>query len=442
MEGAAGALASRRRAESDRLLNEGLLTGTLLPLAVSAALLLMGSIMLWLALRPVTRLALAARRLAAGGEPVIPYVRRQDEAGAVARALLGYREAVASQRAITQHTPVGMLTLGLNLEVRNPNPALTHLFGYDYEDWKTNAARYVGMVTHPDDIAATGKLYQRLMAGESDHLKLEKRYVRKDGSIFWGSYTVTIVRDLEGRPAFYVGMIENVNDRKEKLARAAKAQRDLLPDTTLDVPGYDLAGLCRPTEEVGGDFYDWYQPDPRSLVLTLGDVMGKGMPAAILMATMRIALRSSDWLPSVSEVVDSVAESTERDLGKAESFMTLFHARLDLETGLVTYVDAGHGLLMVVGADGAVRPPHSHSPPLGVLAGQRYAQFSLTLRPGEALVVFSDGVLDVHPDVQETAGALLAGATSAQEMAERLATNPESTITDDVTVVVLRRQGR
>src|SRR2546423_6761824 len=155
----------------------------------------MGSIMLWLALRPVTRLALAARRLAGGGEPVIPYVRRQDEAGAVARALLGYREAVASQRAITQHTPVGMLTLSLKLKVRDPSPALTDLFGYDYEDWKTNAARMVGMVTHPDDIAATGNLYQRLIAGESDHLKLEKRYVRKDGSIFWGSYTVTMVRD-------------------------------------------------------------------------------------------------------------------------------------------------------------------------------------------------------------------------------------------------------
>src|SRR2546423_13222738 len=107
----------------------------------------MGSIMLWLALRPVTRLALAARRLAAGGEPVIPYVGRQDEAGAVARALLGYREAVAAQRAITPHTPGGMLTLTPELEGRDPSPALTGLFGYHYDDWKTHAARMVGKGT-------------------------------------------------------------------------------------------------------------------------------------------------------------------------------------------------------------------------------------------------------------------------------------------------------
>jgi serine phosphatase RsbU (regulator of sigma subunit) len=194
---------------------------------------------------------------------------------------------------------------------------------------------------------------------------------------------------------------------------------------------------------VGGDFYDWYQPDPGTLVLTLADVMGKGMPAAILMATMRIALRSSDWLPTVGEVVDLVAESTVRDLDKAESFTTLFHARLDLATGRVTYVDGGHGLLVVVGPDGAVRPPRSDSLPLGVMAGQCYTELSLSLRPGDALLVFSDGVLDVHPDLEQdlegTAAALLAGAETAQEMAERLATNPESRVMDDVTVVALRR---
>jgi serine phosphatase RsbU (regulator of sigma subunit) len=304
-------------------------------------------------------------------------------------------------------------------------------------------AAFISRVTHPDDRAPTRRLYKRLAAGESEYERIEKRYFRPDNSMFWGAYTMAMVRDVEGQPAFYVGMIEDITERKEKLARAAKAQRDLLPDAVPDLPGYDLAGLCRPTEEVGGDFYDWYQPDPGTLVLTLADVMGKGMPAAILMATVRIALRSSDWLPTVGEVVDSVAQSTEQDLDKAESFTTLFHARLDLATGLVTYVDGGHGLLVVVGADGAVRPPRSDSLPLGVLADQRYSELSFSLRPGDALLVFSDGVLDVHPDLEQdmegTTAALLAGATTAREMAERLATNPRSTVLDDVTVIALRR---
>src|SRR5205085_7243046 len=131
------------------------------------------------------------------------------------------------------------------------------------------------------------------------------------------------------------------------------------------------------------------------------------------------------------------------DLEKAEAFMTLFHARLELETGLLTYVDAGHGLVVVVRSDGAIRLPRAHSLPLGVLAGEGYEQASVILRPGDALAVFSDGVLDVHPRLEqhlaEEAAVLVAGAGSAQEMAERLATNPAATITDDVTVVVLRR---
>src|SRR5205807_2546172 len=153
---------------------------------------------------------------------------------------------------------------------------------------------------------------------------------------------------------------------KEKLARAAKVQRDLLPDAVPDLAGYELTGLCRPTEEVGGDFFDWYQPDDGTLAVTLADVMGKGMPAAILMATMRIALRSSAWTGSAGAAVQQVADSSFADLEKAETFMTLFHARLDMETGRVSFVDAGHGLAVVVGAERATRLPRSDSPPLGI----------------------------------------------------------------------------
>jgi serine phosphatase RsbU (regulator of sigma subunit) len=196
---------------------------------------------------------------------------------------------------------------------------------------------------------------------------------------------------------------------------------------------------------VGGDFFDWYQPDPGSLVLTLGDVMGKGMPAAILMATMRIALRAASWMPSVAEAVQFVADFTLRDLEKAEAFMTVFHARLDLKTGRLTYVDAGHGLMLVVSEDGTVRQvPSTQSLPLGMLPDQAYRQASVKLRPGDSLVAISDGVLDVHPkldaELEATTRTLLEGALGAQDMAERLATNPSAEITDDVTVVVLRRR--
>ena len=98
--------------------------------------------------------------------------------------------------------------------------------------------------------------------------------------------------------------------------------------------------------------------------------------------------------------------------------------------------------MVVLGEDGVRRLPRGRSLPLGILEGQPYEELSATLEPGDTLVVFSDGVLDVHPGLEgrlETVGELLAGTGSAQEMAERLASGPGA-VADDVTVVVLRRQ--
>jgi serine phosphatase RsbU (regulator of sigma subunit) len=303
-------------------------------------------------------------------------------------------------------------------------------------------ATIVSNVTLPEDARATARMYRRLMAGESETERMEKRYIRADGTIFWGSVILTLIRDAQGRPDHYVCMIEDISERREKLERTARVQRDLLPESAPELEGYQLAGLCRPSREMGGDFFDWQCQEPGELTLTLGDVMGKDMPAAFLMATVCVAMRTSASLPTVGEAVRSVAASTGRDLDRAGAFVTLFHGRLDLGSGLLRYVDAGHGLMVVVGEDGVRRLPRGRSLPLGILEGQPYEELSATLEPGDTLVVFSDGVLDVHPGLEgrlETVGELLAGASGAEEMAERLAAGP-GTVADDVTVVVLRRQ--
>src|SRR5256885_6252178 len=96
-------------------------------------------------------------------------------------------------------------------------------------------------------------------------------------------------------------------------------------------------------------------PRPGTLTLTLGDVMGKDMPAALLRARVCTALRTGAAQRGAGEAVRSVAASTERDLERAGAFVTLFHAWLDLDSGALGYVDAGHGLLAVVGPRGVRR---------------------------------------------------------------------------------------
>jgi PAS domain S-box-containing protein len=444
LDSLSASLAARYRAESDRLEREAVVVGTLSPIAGPAVLVVLGSVMLWLALRPLSRLARAANRLAGGLEPDIPYSGRRDQIGAISKALGAWQQGATAQRAIWLYSPVSMVEMGVDMQTRGANPATEAMYGWDFNDMLADSAQIsTANVTHPDYRKATAKMYRRLMKGQSDVEQMEKLFVRKDGSTFWAKSIVVALRDGDGQSNGYVGMVEDITERKEKLLRAAQVQRDLLPDSTPDLPGYELTGLCRPTEDVGGDFFDWYQQDPGTLTLTVADVMGKGMPAAILMATMRIALRSSGWAPSAEEAVRSVADSTQQDLEKTETFMTLFHARLDLESGQLTYVDAGHSLAVVVNETGGTWL-RSASMPIGVMPGTKHPEASVTLQPGDTLVVFSDGVLDLHPELEEdvvgAARRLMKGAESVQEMAERIATNPQARVMDDVTVVVLRRE--
>jgi serine phosphatase RsbU (regulator of sigma subunit) len=230
-----------------------------------------------------------------------------------------------------------------------------------------------------------------------------------------------------------------------ELARAAQLQADLLPRAAPAVPGLDVAARCLPARRVGGDFFDWHEPAPGVLTLTLGDVMGKGMPAALLMATVRAALDAVDGGRSPAQTLDAVAAATEPVLARAGAFVTMFHARAEAATPRVAYADAGHGHAFVRRAGGAVEALPARGLPLGVLPGQHYPAGVLDLAPGDALVVYSDGLIDARPDLaldRESLAAGLDGATSAAEFVARLTglADLSQELPDDLTVIVLRRR--
>ena len=117
----------------------------------------------------------------------------------------------------------------------------------------------------------------------------------------------------------------------EELDRAADVQRGLIPQVTPDLEGYELAGRCLPSRQVGGDLFDWYAM-PGGMAFTVADVMGKGMPAAIVMATLRAVLRTGTRSTDLAGAVGLVAATMEADF-PGGVFATLFHARLDAESG-------------------------------------------------------------------------------------------------------------
>jgi sigma-B regulation protein RsbU (phosphoserine phosphatase) len=230
----------------------------------------------------------------------------------------------------------------------------------------------------------------------------------------------------------------------EELARAAAVQSDLLPGEQPPLSGFEIGARCLPARAVGGDFYDWQQLPLGTLCLTVGDVMGKGMPAALLMATVRAVIRAMMSQHGPADAVQHTAASLDGDLARSGAFVTLFHAQLQIATGELRYVDAGHGQVFVRRVNGEVELLKPWGLPLGVLSSERYHAGSLVLDPGDALVIYSDGLTAARPDlfkdpmtVATQVDAEAPAAVTAQKLVE-LATGAGQ-LPDDLTVVVVRR---
>ncbi len=231
-----------------------------------------------------------------------------------------------------------------------------------------------------------------------------------------------------------------------ELARAGEAQAELLPPADPRVPGFELAARCVPAAEgeVGGDFYDWQELGPSMLSLVVGDVMGKGMPAALMMATVRAVLRALVPQNAPAEALQRAAHTLDPDLARSGSFATLFHAQLDVAAARLSYSDAGHGFVLFRRADGTIEELHHVGLPLGVLSDEVYRQDSILLGPGDVLVVYSDGLTQAQPDLlmdRSLLAALIDGAITAESIADRIVElgRAAGPLTDDLTIAVLRR---
>ncbi|NUP75696.1 MAG: SpoIIE family protein phosphatase [Sinomonas sp.] len=224
-----------------------------------------------------------------------------------------------------------------------------------------------------------------------------------------------------------------------ELEMAARVQRALLPERSPVLPGYQLAGACRPSRSVGGDFFDW-ECEGSTLNVTLADAMGKGMGASLVAATARAVFRAGSGL-TPEALLRQAAAALEPDLERVSSFLTVLHLQLDGTTGRVDYVDAGHGLGILVHPNGTRGRLVTGGPPVGLLPGSEWSAHSLLMEPGSTVAVISDGVLDSFGGVDEAFDAVAAvvhraaGAREAVDGILGLAGEAE----DDVTAVVISR---
>ncbi len=227
-----------------------------------------------------------------------------------------------------------------------------------------------------------------------------------------------------------------------EMSAAGRVQASMLPTAPLRLEGWDVGGLCIPALSVGGDFFD-YGVRGEVAHLVLGDVMGKGTGAALVGAGVRSAVRGT--VPAIAQGVDlgicatQVARALTPDLERSESFVTLFEVAIELEDGWTRWVDAGMGLALVARTDGQVLRLAGDDRPFGILPEDHWTEHQLTLAPGERLLLFSDGLLDLVDDPDQwwvEIGLMLQRADDVAGLLARVRELVQERIPlDDVTVV-------
>jgi serine phosphatase RsbU (regulator of sigma subunit) len=184
---------------------------------------------------------------------------------------------------------------------------------------------------------------------------------------------------------------------KERLERqvqiAAEVQRRMMPTRPPRVPGLDIAALYVPCFELGGDFYDFIPLGDHSVGLTIADVVGKGLPASLLMASVRAAMRAqADNVYDLDEIISRVNKSMSLDM-RANEFITLWYGVLDYKHRQLTYCSAGHepGILI---RNGQLRDLATGGMVIGVDPEQKYDKEVVQLQKGDVLFIYTDGVPD------------------------------------------------
>jgi phosphoserine phosphatase RsbU/P len=238
---------------------------------------------------------------------------------------------------------------------------------------------------------------------------------------------------------------------ENELSIAREVQQQLFPHTLPQLPGLQLAAICRPARSVSGDYYDFIPLGPSRLGIALADISGKGISAALLMASLQASLRSNAMLDGRGGTA-ALVERLNQQLFKNTSddrYATFFYSVYDSDTKTLTYTNAGHLAPFFVNA-GRVQQLDEGGTVVGLFEEVRYTQGTLKVEPGSVLVAFSDGLTEPENVYGEEFGmerlkeevirqANVPPTRAAESLiaaAEQWAGSAEQA--DDMTVVVVR----
>ena len=238
---------------------------------------------------------------------------------------------------------------------------------------------------------------------------------------------------------------------QEEMRMARDIQLNLLPKKTPDIPGYQISAINIPAKSVGGDYYDFLSLSNNKVGFCIGDITGKGMPAAMLMANLQATFRSqghifedcADCLKGTNTMLYKSTESTK--------FATFFYGMLDPETSTICYANGGHDAPILLRKDKKPESLDATGLLLGVMPQTEYQQVKISLQKDDLLFLYTDGITEaMNPEGN------LFGLQNLKKVLESVRNNSADTIqslildkvqehahnatqSDDITMMILKK---
>jgi serine phosphatase RsbU (regulator of sigma subunit) len=345
----------------------------------------------------------ALDRLAIAGDPPVPQTRepwvvvtRKDPRGMT----FGIARPVGAPLAAIRRTAAGNLALGLFVIV----VALAGIYPVS-----AHMTRHLAALIDGARAIARGRLETRVPVRSWDE---------------FGELAGAFNHMAEALAAHQQALVEQERLRRE-LELCREIQHQMLPRAPLHVGVTEVRGVSIPAREVGGDFFNYFLMPRGELALVVGDVSGKGVSAALLMANIQATLRAR--LPLERDLT-SLAEALDRDVDQTTPrgvFLTLFVGVLEPDAAALRYVNAGHNPQFVLRRAGGIEHLPATGLPIGLFPGHGYQERRVTLHEGDLLFFYTDGIVEAENDLGDYFGiarleALLAG-TDADAVGDVLA---------------------
>jgi phosphoserine phosphatase RsbU/P len=239
---------------------------------------------------------------------------------------------------------------------------------------------------------------------------------------------------------------------ERELELATEIQQTFQPSAPPVMDDYEFQGISFSCYEIGGDYYDFISLPDRKMLIALGDVSGKGTAAALLMSSLHAAIHAQVTAKSsLHEMIISVNQYLAKNT-PTNRFVTLFIAELDPQTGVLSYINAGHNPPIMGHASGEIRQLDSGGFPLGILPQAEYEVGQIKLESGDALVIYSDGVSEANNLQGDEFGVerlsqvvsknITASAAALRDKVESALSSFTQTApaNDDITLVIVKRK--